>query len=107
MVAPTEVFTGCTLKPSLNAAPGVPVAVKVALALPDEATSVLAPVVVPSVQLPTAALPLAAVVGVATVTDPPPVATVNVTAAPLIAVLPESTTVTSGGIATAVFATAD
>ena len=67
------------------ALPAVPVAVKVA-GLPvnpvNVALSVFVPAVVPSVQLPTVATPLLPELGVAPVTDPPPLATANVTVTP-------------------------
>ena len=69
----------------LVAAPAVPVAVKVSgepVRPGLVAVSVLAPAVVPSVQLPTVAMPDALVVADAPVTEPPPEATAKVTATP-------------------------
>jgi hypothetical protein len=88
------------------AAPVVPVAVKVT-GLPvrplDVAVRVLVPVVVPSVQDVTAAMPLPFVVtGVVGVTVPPPEATANVTATPATGLLNWSRTITAGGVVTAV-----
>jgi len=67
------------------ATPATPVAVKVIglpARLPEVAVSVLAPAVWPSVQLPTVAMPLAFVVGLRPVAEPPPEATAKVTAMP-------------------------
>src|SRR5882762_4014242 len=90
------------------AAPAVPVAVNVT-GLPfnpvDVAVRVLAPAVLPSVQLPTVAMPLALVVGVAPVTLPPPSAGANVTATPATGLPNWSFTITAGGV-TAVFTVA-
>jgi hypothetical protein len=63
---------------------------------------VLLPAVVPSVQLVTVATPWASVVAVLGVTDPPPVATANVTETPLRAAPSVLLTVTDGAMATAV-----
>ena len=59
----------------LVAAPAMPVAAMVTgepLRVPDEALRVLAPAVVPSVQLPTVAMPEALVVAEPPLTEPPP-----------------------------------
>src|SRR5207249_10737655 len=89
----------------LAAGPAVPVAVKVT-GLParpvDVAVSVLEPAVVPRVQLPTLAIPLASVVCSAPVTLPPPDAGANVTPTPCTGLLLASRTITDGGLATAV-----
>src|ERR1051326_6348976 len=106
MVVLTAVPAGCTTKPTCFGVPKVPVATNVALALPAAATTRFTPATVPRVQLVAAALPLASLVGLP-VTVPPPAATEKVTATPEIGVPPESTTVTSGGLATLVLTTAD
>jgi len=67
------------------AAPTTPVAVKVTglpVRLPDVAVSVLAPAVAPSFQLPTAAMPLASVVALPPVSEPPPEPRAKVTETP-------------------------
>ena len=58
-----------------DAGPAMPAAVNVALPAELVAVNVLVPAVVPSVQLPTVATPLAFVVAVPPVIDPPPDAT--------------------------------
>src|SRR5437773_1120167 len=79
------VADGCVVIASLAAGPAMALAVNVT-GLPfnpvDVAVRVLAPAALPSVQLPTVAMPLALVVGVAPVTPPPPSAGTNVTATP-------------------------
>src|SRR5438876_895129 len=86
------------------AAPAVPVAVKVT-GLPftpvDVAVRVLIPAALPSVQLPTAAIPLASVVWPGPVMVPFPAATANVTATPATGLPLASLTMTAGGIGTA------
>src|SRR5437016_438659 len=105
----TAVFTvAVCLSPAetamLPALPAVPVAVKVT-GLPvrpaDVAVSVLAPAVVASVQLPTAAIPVASVVWLGPVMVPFPGATANVTATPATGLPLASLTMTAGGIGTA------
>jgi hypothetical protein len=85
--------------------PVMPVAVKV-IGLPVrpalEALRVLAPAVGPRVQLPTVAMPFALVVAAPPVTEPPPLATANATATPLLTFPNASETVTLGATATAV-----
>ena len=66
------------------------------------AVSVLGPLAGPSVQLPTAALPLTSVVCVAPVMVPPPLVTVNCTVAPSTGVSVASSTSTRGGMGTGV-----
>src|SRR5205807_591020 len=66
------------------------------------AVSVFGPAVVPSIQLPTAAMPVASVAGLAPVTLPLPVPGTNVTATPATGLLLASRTITDGGTATAV-----
>lgn len=56
-------------------------------AVPDETLNELAPGVEPSVQLPSVATPFV-VVALPPVTEPPPVATANVTTVPLATLLP-------------------
>src|SRR5205807_8065836 len=70
--------------------------------VPDVAVSVFGPAVVPSVQLVTAATPLALVVWAAPVMPPPPVPGAKVTATPATGLLKASRTITAGGTATAV-----
>jgi len=86
------------------AAPAVPVAANVT-GLPDSepevAVSVLLPAVVPRVQLPTAAIPLASVVWVAPVTLPPPEPGAKVTDTPETGLPNGSVTITDGGTGTA------
>ena len=90
------------------AAPAVPVAVNVAAGSePETAVNVFVPAVVPSRQLPTVAIPLAFVVVVPPVTDPPPLATLNVTVAPATAAPFASVTFTDGATATFCPAIAD
>ena len=87
----------------LPAPPAVPVAVNVT-GLPVSplavAVSVLVPAVVPSVQLPTLAMPLALVVWLAPVMLPLPGATANVTVTPPTGLPPPSFTITDGWIGT-------
>jgi hypothetical protein len=87
----------------LVAAPATPVAVNVT-GLPvrpvDVAASVLLPAVVPIVQLPTVAIPLASVVWVPPVREPPPEATANVTLTPATGLLLTSFTITEGAVET-------
>src|SRR4051812_6172629 len=87
--------------------PAVPVAVNVALREPAVAVSVFTPTVVPSVQLPAVAIPLAFVVAVSPVTDPAPVATANVTPTPATGLPFASLPSTAGLVATAVPTVAD
>src|SRR5207237_222284 len=86
-------------------APAVAVAVNV-IGLPftpgEVAVSVFWPAAVPSVQLPTAAMPLALVVWLAPVMLPLPVATAKVTATPGTGLPLASLTITEGGMGTAV-----
>ena len=87
----------------LAAAPAVPVAVNVAGDRPPTvAVIVFGPAIVPSVQLPTTAIPDTFVVAVPPVTEPPPLATANVTVTPLTGRLLASRTTTVGGVATPV-----
>jgi hypothetical protein len=82
------------------AAPAFPVAVKVTVLLDEDplvTVSVLLPDTLPSVQLPTVAMPLVFVVARAPVTDPPPDATANVTDTPLSGFPNGSVTITLGG----------
>ncbi len=91
------------------AAPALPVALKVTgepLRPVLVAVRVLAPAVVPKVQLPTVAMPLALVVAEALVSEPPPLATAKVTFTPDTGLLLASLTMTLGAVATAVPATA-
>src|SRR5207248_1786074 len=87
-------------------APAVPVAVNV-IGLPFTpgavAVSVFWPAPVPSVQLPTAAIPLALVVWLVPVMLPLPRPTANVTDTPCTGLPCASLTITAGGVATAVF----
>jgi hypothetical protein len=85
------------------AAPAVPVPVNVTgPSAPAVAVSVLAPAVVPSVQLVTWAIPLASVLtGVVGSTVPPPPVTAYVTLTPATGLLAASRTRTEGGIVTA------
>jgi len=87
------------------AAPAAPVAVKVT-GLPVSpvavAVRVFVPAVIPSVQLPSVAIPLAVVVWFGPVTLPPPDASANVTATPATGLPLASRTITAGGTATAV-----
>ena len=81
--------------------------VKIAGSLPViVAVSVFAPAVVPSVQLPTVAIPDAFVVATAPVSSPPPDATANVTDTPSTGLSFASRTSTLGAVATAAPATA-
>src|SRR5207253_1483085 len=90
-------------------APAVPVAVNVT-GLPFTpgavAVNVFAPAVVPSVQLPTAAMPLALVVWLAPVMLPLPGPTANVTETPCTGLPFASFTITAGAVATALFTVA-
>src|SRR5690348_18447568 len=89
----------------LPALPAVPVAWNVTglpVSEPEVAVTVLGPATVPSVQLPTVAMPLALVVWVGPVMLPPPDATANVTATPGTGCPPASVTITDGAIGTAV-----
>src|SRR5207302_8774477 len=75
IAAPAAVVLGCTENTSCVAVPAVPFAVNVTglpESDPDAAVSVFCPAVGPSVQLPTAAIPLASVVWAAPVTLPLP-----------------------------------
>jgi hypothetical protein len=86
------------------AMPAVPVDVNVTgdpVSVPLVAVIVFEPAIVPRVQLPTVAMPLAFVVADAPVTAPPPVATANVTLTPLTTLLLTSFTITLGAVATA------
>jgi len=86
------------------AAPAVPVAVKVTglpESVPDVAVSVLLPAVVPSVQLPTVAIPLASLIWVAPVTLPLPGPGAKVTDTPETGLPNASVTSTDGAIKTA------
>ena len=90
---------------SVAGAPATPVAVNVR-GLPvspgDVAVSVYGPAVLPRVQLPTAAMPVASVVWFAPETVPPLVPGAKVTATPATGLLLASRTITDGGMATAV-----
>src|SRR5437879_5880836 len=90
-------------------APAVPVAVNV-IGLPFTpgavAVSVFWPATVPSVQLPTAAMPLALVVWLAPVMLPLPGPTANVTETPCTGLPFASFTITAGAVATALFTVA-
>ncbi len=82
MVALAGVSVDCVA----SAAPAVPVALKVTgePARPMRvAVRVLAPALVPKVQLPTVAMPEALVAGVRSVAKPPPLVTAKVTLTPL------------------------
>ena len=85
-----------------------PVAVNVSGASPGaDASRVLVPALVPSVQLVTRARPLASVpTGVVGATEPPPPVTVNVTVTPGIGLLYWSCTRTTGAIGTGVLTVA-
>src|SRR5882762_8678179 len=103
---------GGVVIPSCVAVPAVPVAVNVTglplMPLPAAvAVRVFGPAVVASVQLPTVAMPLASVVGLAAVRSPLPGATANVTATPATGFPLASRTITDGGEPTAVPAVAD
>jgi hypothetical protein len=104
---------GCVPMVSCDAAPAVPVAVKVTglpLSPATDAATVFAPAVVPSVQPVRVARPAASVTtvaGLAGVIEPPPLVTVNVTLTPLTGALPASVTFTLGAAVTAVPAVAD
>ena len=80
----------------------MPVAENVLVRPLQVAVSVLAPAVVPSVQLPTVAMPEALVVAEAPVTEPPPAVAAKVTVTPGQTLLRESLTITLGAVATAV-----
>src|SRR5882762_8974868 len=93
---------GGVVIPSCVAVPAVPVAVNVTglplMPLPAAvAVRVFGPAVVASVQLPTVAMPLASVVGLAAVRSPLPGATANVTATPATGFPLASRTITDGG----------
>src|SRR5437764_411318 len=86
------------------AAPAVPVAVKVTglpESVPDVAASLLLPAVVPRVQLPTVAIPLASLIWVAPVTLPLPGPGAKVTDTPETGLPNASVTSTDGAIKTA------
>ena len=92
------------------AAPTVPVAVNVTgepARLPLVAVSVFDPTVVPSVQLPTVAIPPAFVIAGNPVPEPPPAAISNVTLTPETGLLLASFMMTLGAVATADPAVAD
>ena len=92
------------------AAPAVPAAVNVTgepMRLSFVTVNVFDPTDVPSIQLPTVAIPLAFVVTDAPVTEPPPVATTNVMFTPIAGLLNSSTTITLGAVPTAEPAVAD
>jgi hypothetical protein len=65
------------------------------------ATTVLLPASAPNVQLPSVAIPLAFVVCVAPVTEPPPLPTAKFTITPATGLLFASFTITLGGVLTA------
>ena len=93
-----------------EAAPTVPVAVNVTgepARLPLVAVIVLDPTVVPSIQLPTVAMPLAFVVVEPPVIEPPPEATAKVTLTPETTLLFASLMMTLGADPTAEPAVAD
>ena len=93
-----------------EAAPAVPVAVNVTgepTMLPLVAVNVFDPAVVPNVQLPTVAMPLAFVVADKSVPDPPPEATANMTETPETGLPFASIIMTLGAVATAEPAAAD
>ena len=71
------------------------------------AVRVFVPAVVPSVQLPTVAIPLPFVVVINPVAEPPPDATAKVMVTPLTGLLLASFTITLGDVATAVPEMAD
>ena len=104
---PTEMFAGngCT-SANFDALPAVPVAENVTLSAPDDAVSVLAPAVPPSVHEPTVAMPKALVVAFSVVALPPPLATAKTTATPATGLPPTSLRVTLGATATGVPAVA-
>jgi hypothetical protein len=80
------------------AAPAVEVAVNAtALRVPEVALRTLGPAVGPSVHEPTVAMPEASEIAVAPETDPPPLATANVTVTPLIGDPFWSSMTTDGG----------
>jgi hypothetical protein len=86
--------------------PATDVAVKeTALSVPEVALSTFAPIVGPSVQEPTLAIPEEFVVAVAPETEPPPLMTENVTVAPASGEPFWSLTTTDGGGETATPAT--
>jgi hypothetical protein len=89
------------------AAPAPDVAVKVTtLSDPEVALRVFVPATGPSVHEPTVAMPAAFVDAVTPVTDPPPDTTAKVTDTPDVGLPLTSLTITDGGIATALPATA-
>ncbi|MBK6422321.1 MAG: hypothetical protein IPF77_08915 [Gemmatimonadetes bacterium] len=99
----SALLPGAVLNTMLAGAPATAVAVMVTGAsVPTVAVRVLAPTCVPSVQLPTAATPLASVVSTAPVSAPPPEATANVTWIPGTPRPFLSRTWTEGATATAV-----
>src|SRR5437868_5815958 len=88
----------------VEAAAAVPVAWKVTEGRPvDDAVSGLAPAAVPSFHEPTVAMPLAFVVALVPVADPPPEATANVTATPETGLPKLSVRSTDGAVVTLVF----
>jgi hypothetical protein len=100
-----DVWLSPDISATVVAAPAIPVAVKVTgdpVRPPLVAVKVFDPAVGPKVQLPTVAIPLAFVVAVNVVPDPPPVATAKVTLTPLTGLLFASFTITRGDVATAV-----
>src|SRR5947209_3054878 len=109
---PTFVFTvALWLSPpwtaSEPAVPARPVAWNTTSLSPvAEAVSAFAPAVVPSFQLPTAAMPLAFVVALVPVAEPLPLATANVTPPPESGLPYWSVTSTDGAVATFVFTVA-
>src|ERR1041384_1244313 len=89
------------------AAAGVAVAVNATgVNAPALADNPFAPALVPSVQLPTVAMPPAVVTGEAPVRLPPPEVTVKVTVTPATGFPNWSLTITDGAVATAVFTAA-
>jgi len=112
--ASTMATTGCVVKAAPFAAPAALVtmtnplaapAVPVAVNVTGEPASpvavavrVFAPTVVPSVQLPTVAVPLAFVVWLLPVREPPPLATAKITLTPLTGVLLASVMITVGRV---------
>jgi len=104
IAAPAGVVLGCTENTSCVAVPAVPFAVNVTglpESDPDAAVSVFCPAVGPSVQLPTAAIPLASVVWAAPVTLPLPGPGAKVTDTPDTGLANASVTITDGAIGTA------
>ena len=111
MKAAPDGAPAASLVTAIDAAePGVPVAVKVTgepASEPEVASSVFVPVVVPKVQLVTAATPDASVEVDPPTTDPLPGLTVNVTAIPSTGLPCASLTRTDGAILTEAPAVAD